>query len=56
MKELIKNRGPDDDGVSRIEHPYYSPNIVVDFTIEVHGVAPRITPNQQGDGVENCLG
>ncbi len=52
VEELIKNREPDDDGIFRIEHPYYYPAIVVDFTIEVYGVASRISMTLKDDGVE----
>ena len=52
-KDLIRNREPDDDGVFRI--PMYAGPAVYNegkFTIEVHGIAPRIWLSRQEDGVE----
>lgn len=52
-QELIRNREPDDDGVFRI--PRYAGPAVYnegEFTIEVHGIAPRIWLTRQEDGVE----
>ena len=63
-KDLIRNREPDDNGVFRIvfpaaylydyDEPGYSGWGAKEkfFTIEVHGVAPRIWLNRQEGGVE----
>ena len=50
-QELIKNREPDDDGVFRIPMNYDFHH-QFQFTIEVHGIAPRIWLTRQEDGVE----
>ena len=63
-KDLIRKREPDDDGVFRIafpaaylydyDEPGYSGWVHKGkfFTIEVHGIAPRISLTRQEDGVE----
>ena len=51
-KDLIRNREPDDDGVFRIPMKADYSSSSDQFTIEVHGIAPRIWLSRQEDGVE----
>lgn len=51
-KDLIKNREPDDDGIFRIPMNAGGIEHKLEFTIEVHGIAPRIWLSRQEDGVE----
>ena len=50
-EDLIRNREPDDDGVFRIPMNYDFHH-QFQFSIEVHGIAPRIWLTRQEDGVE----
>lgn len=51
-KELIRNREPDDDGIFRIPMNAGGIDHKLEFTIEVHGIAPRIWLTRQEGGVE----